>query len=272
MAEDLALEITQDYLAVLLQEQLYQYAIINVQAHKAVFKMIKERAAAGISRAAEVDQAVARLALAESNRISAQANLQEARINYARTVGKWPEHLIWPKFPRNQQLPNTLAKALEKGMDNHPTLKSSYADIKQAKAQYEVARAAYYPKVDLVLNSSKNRNLSGLYGPNDSKTAMIEMNYNAFRGGADASYVRQTAYQVQESYETKNKTLLQLKEAIRLSWNAYTSATLRIKPLQEHVDASRKTRTVYQEEFKIGKRTLLDLLDSKMNFINRKMN
>jgi adhesin transport system outer membrane protein len=266
VAEDLALEITKDYLSVLMQERLYGFAVANYQAHKSLFKMIKERADAGIARTAELDQAIARFALAESNKISAEADLQEVRINYAKVVGKWPEHLMWPRIPTSKDLPNNLAKALEKGMDNHPTVKSSYADVKQAKAQYEVARAAYYPKVDFVLSASKNKNLGGLSGPNDAQSASIKMNYNAFRGGADSAFIRETAYQVQEAYEIKNRTLLQLKEAIRLSWNAYISAAMRLKPLKTHVDASRRTRLAYQDEFKIGKRTLLDLLDSQNEF------
>ncbi|HBZ2980160.1 TPA: TolC family outer membrane protein [Legionella pneumophila] len=266
IAEDLALEITKNYFGVLLYERLYAYSIENLKAHKAVFKMIKERATAGITRAAEVDQANARLALAEANKISALADLQEVKINYAKTVGKWPENLQMPRVPARNSLPNNLAKIIEKGLDNHPTVKSSYADIKEAKAQYDVARAAYYPEVNLVLNSSKNKNLGGLAGPNDSDTVALRMNYNAFRGGADAAHIRETAYQVQEAYETKNRTLLQLKEAIRLSWNAYVASALRIQPLKQHVMASRKTRTAYQDEFKVGKRTLLDLLDSQNEY------
>ncbi|HGF1461285.1 TPA: TolC family outer membrane protein [Legionella pneumophila] len=266
IAEDLALEITKNYFAVLLQERLYAYSIENLKAHKAVFKMIKERATAGITRTAEVDQANARLALAEANKISALANLQEVKINYAKTVGKWPENLQVPHVPARKSLPNNLARIIEKGLDNHPTVKSSYADIKEAKAQYDVARAAYYPEVNLVLNSSKNKNLGGLIGPNDSDTVAVRMNYNAFRGGADAARIRETAYQVQEAYETKNRTLLELKETIRLAWNAYVASALRIQPLKQHVTASRKTRTAYQDEFKVGKRTLLDLLDSQNEY------
>ncbi|HHT9710144.1 TPA: TolC family outer membrane protein [Legionella pneumophila] len=171
-----------------------------------------------------------------------------------------------PHVPARKSLPNNLARIIEKGLDNHPTVKSSYADIKEAKAQYDVARAAYYPEVNLVLNSSKNKNLGGLIGPNDSDTVAVRMNYNAFRGGADAARIRETAYQVQEAYETKNRTLLELKETIRLAWNAYVASALRIQPLKQHVTASRKTRTAYQDEFKVGKRTLLDLLDSQNEY------
>ncbi|HAU1190821.1 TPA: TolC family outer membrane protein [Legionella pneumophila] len=266
IAEDLALEITKNYFAVLLHERLYAYSIENLKAHKAVFKMIKERATAGITRTAEVDQANARLALAEANKISALADLQEVKINYAKTVGKWPENLQMPRVPERNRLPNNLSRIIEKGLDNHPTVKSSYADIKEAKAQYDVARAAYYPEVNLVLNSSKNKNLGGLVGPNDSDTVAVRMNYNAFRGGADAARIRETAYQVQEAYETKNRTLLELKETIRLAWNAYVASALRIQPLKQHVTASRKTRAAYQDEFKVGKRTLLDLLDSQNEY------
>lgn len=265
-AEDLALEITKDYLAVLTNERLYAYSKANLKELEFLFKMIKERSDAGIAREAELNQAIARLALAQSNKISAEANLREVRINYAKAVGKWPENLTWPRVPSDRVLPATLAKAVEKGMDNHPTIKSTYADIKQAKAQYKVARAAYYPKVDFVLSAAKNRNLGGLVGPNDSDLAAIRMNYNAFRGGADLANIRQTAYQLQDSYELKNRAMLQLKEAIRLSWNTYLSAASRLEPLRMHVNASRKTRLAYQDEFKVGKRTLLDLLDSQNEF------
>ncbi|HHF7379480.1 TPA: TolC family protein, partial [Legionella feeleii] len=266
VAEDLALEIINRYLLVILHEKLYGYAITNYHAHRAVFGMIKERSEAGVSREAEVDQADARLALAESNKISAEANLQEARINYAKVVGKWPGKLVWPRVPTHQDLPRSLGEAIERGLDNHPTVRSTYADVKEAKSQYDVARAAYYPRVDFVLSASQNRNLDGLIGPNNDRMAMIRMNYNLFRGGSDDANVRQTAYEVQEAYELKNKALIDMKESVRLSWNAWTASGLRLNPLRRHVVASRETRSAYQEQFKVGKRTLLDLLDSQNEY------
>jgi adhesin transport system outer membrane protein len=266
VAEDLALDVVNRYLLVLLSEKLYRYAVTNYQVHRSVFSMIRERSDAGLTREAEMDQAVARLALAEANQISAEANLQEARINYAKVVGKWPSNLVWPRIPKNQELPRNLGQAIEKGLDNHPTVRSAYADIKEAKSQYEVALANFYPRVDLILGASQNRNLDGIPGQNNDRLAMIRMNYNVFRGGSDDAHVRETAYQVQEAYEVKNRALVDLKESIRLSWNAWITAGERIRPLREHVRASRETRGAYQEQFKVGKRTLLDLLDSQNEF------
>ena len=263
IAEDKALDVLNRYLTVLMHEKLYRLAVENYKRHLPIMSMINDLSQSGLSRTSDIDQANGRLAQAEANRISAEANLREARINYAKVVGKWPDRLSWPKIPGPSDLPATLAKAIEIGLDNHPTLKSAYADVKEAKAQYEVALAARYPKVDLVLSASKNRNLDGLVGPNNDKLAMVRMNYNIFRGGSDDAHIRETAYQVQESYEVKNGSIIDLKESVRLSWNAYESAQRRLLPLNRHVKSSQQTRLAYQEQFKLNKRTLLDLLDSQ---------
>lgn len=263
VAEDLALDVVNRYLTVLMHEKLYTLAVQNYNAHLPINSMIKDRSEAGLARESDLDQASGRIALAEANKISAAANLREAQINYAKAVGKWPEHLSWPKIPSGNDLPATLNKAIEIGLDSHPTVKSSYADVKEAKAQFAVARASLLPKVDFVLSGSKNRNLDGLTGPNNDKMAMLRMSYNLFRGGSDSGRIRETAYQVQEAYEVKNRALIDLKESIRLSWNAYLSAGIRLNPLKRHVTASKLTSRAYAEQFKLNKRTLLDLLDSQ---------
>ncbi|KTD56727.1 agglutination protein [Legionella santicrucis] len=263
IAEDMSLDVVNRYLTVLMHEKLYQISVQNLKAHSPIFSMIEERTKAGLSREAEVFQANGRLALAEANRISAQANLREAQINYAKVVGKWPHNLHYPKVPTAQDLPASLEKSIEIGLEYHPTVKATYADVKEAKARYSVTRSAYYPRIDLVLSASQNRNLDGLVGPNNDRLAMLRGTYNLFRGGSDTAGVREAAYQVQEAYEIKNKALIDLRESLRLSWNAWTSSKLRLNPLRSHVDASLQTRTAYLEQFKLNKRTLLDLLDSQ---------
>lgn len=266
VAEEIALEVVNRYLQVLLRERLLQYAKDNVHAHKSVYTMIRERAQSGLSRRAEVDQADARLAQAESDKIRAEADLNDARINYAKVVGNWPGKLTEPHYPKAADLPPSLPKAIERGLENDPLLKSTYADVKEAKSGYDVARSAYLPRVDFILSASNNRNLDGLIGPNNDRLAMFRMNYNVFRGGSDLANVRLTAYEVQQAYELKNKALIDLRERVRLAWNAWTAAGLQLKPLRRNVIASKRTWAAYTEQFKVDKRTLLDLLDSQGEF------
>jgi adhesin transport system outer membrane protein len=251
------------YLTVLMHEKLYHLAIENYNRHRRITSMINDLSKSGLSRASDVDQSNGRIAQADANRISAQSNLREAKINYAKIVGKWPHKLVWPKIPARHQLPATLTRALEIGVSSHPFVKSAYANVREAKAQYEVARATKYPKVDLILSASNNRNLDGLVGPNNDRLAMVRVNYNLFHGGSDQAHIRETAFQVQEAYEEKNGALIDLNESIRLAWNVLESARLRLSPLEKHVSSAKLTRGAYQEQFKINKRTLLDLLDSE---------
>ena len=50
---------------------------------------------------------------------------------------------------------------------------------------------------------------------------------------------------------------------MRLAWNSYQAVNMQIPYLQQHVQSIAKTRTAYANQFKIGQRTLLDLLNSE---------
>lgn len=52
----------------------------------------------------------------EQSRLEQQ--LQKAKASYATVVGLWPKHLNFPDVPTNEQLPGSLAQALELGFDN----------------------------------------------------------------------------------------------------------------------------------------------------------
>ena len=63
--------------------------------------------------------------------------------------------------------------------------------------------------------------------------------------------------------DIRNNALRQLNEELGLAWNAYNNATQQVPIAQQYVDRSTKVRTSYQQQFSLGERTLLDLLDSE---------
>jgi adhesin transport system outer membrane protein len=271
IAEDLSLAVTERYLDVLKNQQLFMLARENLHEHQRLFGMIETRAGAGVSRQAELEQAKSRLALANANYLSVENDLRDARVSFMRLTGEAAHHLLWPQVPSNRVLPRSLPVAIQKALDNHPTLLSAHADILEAKAQHKVAKSSDYPKIDLRLRAAQNRNLDGLIGQNNEKLALVSLSYNIFRGGTDLAKKRETAYQVQEAYEVKNNTVLQIEEKMRLSWYAWLTAGKRLRYLRTHVNAAYETRLAYAEQFKVGKRTLLDLLDSQNEYYQAKI-
>jgi adhesin transport system outer membrane protein len=270
VANDIALKVTEAYLSVQLQHKLVILGEENLTQHKRLLGLIKDRVKAGISREAEVYQALSRVTLAESNLISSQNNYREATIHFNKFVGSWPDKLVKVNVPDQTVLPPTIIEGIQNGLDHHPILKSAYADIHQAKAQYKIAHAAFLPKIDLVLSMGRNHNLDGLVGKNNNNLGAVRLTYNAFKGGGDLARTKKTAYQVQEAFETRNNAIIDVKETVRLSYNALDASIRRSKVLTNYVINTEKTKEAYFEQFKIGQRTLLDLLNTQNEEITAK--
>jgi len=92
---------------------------------------------------------------------------------------------------------------------------------------------------------------------------MLKIRYNLFNGGYDSARVNEAGYRVNESKEDMDTVRRQIIETSRLAWNSYQSITQQIPYLKQHVTAAKNTREAYADQFKIGQRTLLDLLDSE---------
>jgi adhesin transport system outer membrane protein len=101
---------------------------------------------------------------------------------------------------------------------------------------------------------------------------MLRVRYNLYRGGSDEARIGQTASAINEASEISHKTMREVEESIRLSWNAYTTAQERLNPLKQHSEAMDATREAYTKQFNIGQRTLLDLLDAENEYFTAHSN
>jgi adhesin transport system outer membrane protein len=270
-SENTALKVVDAYLEVLRRQELVKLTKDNQAVHQRTFDQIKLRSESGVGRKADMDQILARLALAQANVMAAESNAREAEITFQRVVGKMPQALTKPGAP-DQAMPKDLKSAIGIAMANHPILKSAMADVEAAQAQHRTARSLHSPRLDLELGYNDNNNISGLRGDNESAIAMLRVRYNLFRGGSDEARVGQTASAINEATEISHKTMREVEESISLSWNAYTTARERLAPLKQHSEAMDATREAYTKQFNIGQRTLLDLLDAENEYFTARSN
>ena len=68
--------------------------------------------------------------------------------------------------------------------------------------------------------------------------------------------------------DIRNNALRTLNENLALSWNAMTNARLQTPTAREYADTTTRVRAAYQDQFGLGQRTLLDLLDSENELYN----
>lgn len=270
LAEDLALQVTKVYVDLIKSNALVALAEKYVASHKIVYAMIKSRMESGYSSSADLSQINGRLAKAHSILIAAKNNALDSATKFSRIVGQKAENLVIP-VPDALILPKTQAQGLKRALNNHPTIHAALNDINSAKAQYKTAKSSYYPKISLELNANFNDNLDGedgsgyrdVGGENNEVQAMLRFSYNLYAGGKDKAYAKETAYKMNEARALNRNVQRQVKEGFILSWDAFEQLTLQKKYIKMHVIASKDTQSDYAEQFKIGQRSLLDLLDTQ---------
>ncbi|MEW6999650.1 TolC family outer membrane protein [Colwelliaceae bacterium BS250] len=271
IAEDLALKVSKVYIDLIKAEQLVALAEKNLAAHQEIYEQIKQRTDSGFGSSADLSQINGRIAKAHSNLIASKNNYLDSQVIFYRVIEQRPNNLVIP-YPDASLLPKTEAEGLQLTLKNHPVIKSSSKDIEAARAQYRTAKSNYYPKVTFEVNANFNDNLDGqdgsfgipdVGGDNDEVVAMLRVSYNLFSGGKNDAYTKETAYKISEARDLNSSVHRQVTEGFILSWNAFEQLNLQKKYIKMHVISSKDTQSDYKEQFKVGQRSLLDLLDTE---------
>jgi len=266
-SETLALRTIEVYLDVLKRRELLSLAKNNLQAHLRINDQIGLRSSRGVGSNADLDQSKARRALAEDNFYTAQVDLADAESNFFSAVGRMPDELETPSSIRGE-VPTNLNDARQSMLDNNPYLKSAQADVASAESQYEVAKSPFYPRFDAELATGANNNLQGEPGYDNEWRAAVIMNYNLYNGSRDKARLQGDAYKINQSMDIRNNALRMLNENMALAWHAMENAHIQAPIAREYAETSTKVRAAYQDQFGLGQRTLLDLLDSENELYN----
>ena len=268
VAQDVALRAIEVYLEVVKRRDLVTLARNNLQAHLRVNDQIGLRSERGVGSTADLDQSRARRALAENNLDTAEVDLADAEANFYSVVGRQPDELEAPSSIKIQ-MPNTLDEARQGMRENNPYLKSAQADVNAAEKQYEVAKSPFYPRLDAVLATGANNNTGGERGhSNNDWQAGVELSYNLFRGGSDKARLESDSYKINQAMDIRNNALRELTENLSLAWNAMNNARKQTPSAREYAETTMRVRAAYQDQFGLGQRTLLDVLDSENELYN----
>ncbi len=269
-AEDVALDAVKAYLSVLREHELYLLAQDTKENHQSIYDQMQLREQSGVGSQADLDQITGRLALASTNVLTTQSNLVDASTSFHAVVGVYPDvgNMQYPQL--TLALPKTLDDALARAQANNPAIKSALADIDAGKAQYEASKSPFYPRISLEARQGFDDNIGGVEGDESDSLIALRMRYNLYRGGADSARKRQTAVLMNEAMEIRNDKQRKVMQALRFSWNAVEAVEQQIPYLEMHVKAAGSTKEAYGQQFNIGRRTLLDLLNTENEEVDAK--
>lgn len=269
ISESLTLEVVTAYLDVIRYRELLKLSEDNYIEHRLIYNDIEQRVQAGVGRSVDLEQAKARLALAESNLLTEATNLHDVSRRYIRLLGENPAEELKPVTLDDSMIPRAHVSALSEAYDNSPILLAASYNYLASTAEHAEKKSGYLPKLDFrARRDTYDDDTNGLAGQFDETVVELVFSYNLFRGGSDRAtrkVFQQRANARQEQRETACRNVTQ---SVSIAYNNIQSLTEQVELLERNLEAIGKVRTAYRNQFDIGQRTLLDLLDTENEFFD----
>ncbi|MBF0185909.1 MAG: TolC family outer membrane protein [Magnetococcales bacterium] len=264
-SDNIALQAVQSYAELVLKHIQLEMIKENVLLHQRILSQVKSKHEGGAGALADVHQAKSRTFLASANHASNQSAYKNAQAKFTEIIGVSPlteKEMERPQVPESL-LPKSVEEALDAAVKGNPELEAARLAVIAAESAVASAKSGMMPKVDVELSATNNANVSGVEGHSQSMAAMLRLNYNIFSGGADQARIAEQRNLMEQLRQNLDKTQRALEENTRESWNKLTMAQTRIGFMRQHYEVSKQVTASYHDQFKMGKRTLLDVLNSE---------
>jgi adhesin transport system outer membrane protein len=262
-SEQAALEAARAHHDVLRFRRLVELAEDNYVQHRYAFEQIQRRFRAGVGRGVDLEQAAARVALAEANLTTETANLHDVTQRYLRVVGELPLPRLARPSTLAAALPPSPGEAMTIALRDNAAISASIENLRAARAAAQTREGAYQPRIEARLRGGGGRNLDGITDQRRDATAEIVLNWNLFAGGADRARVRQAADLVNQATDLRDRACRDARQLAGIAFNDTRRLVEQLQALERNAIAIEKARDAYRQQFDINQRSLLDLLNAE---------
>ncbi|OKL45842.1 TolC family outer membrane protein [Pseudovibrio exalbescens] len=265
-SEAVALDAIEAYVDVIRHQQILRKSRENTAKHQRIYNEVRQRFEGGETGAADLAQAQERVAATKIITASVRKSLLETIAKYRRVVGMEPENLV---PVQEASLPGaSLSATISMAQQNNPQILAAQADTDAADFEVEQRNAPFLPRLSLEGQASFGDDVNGYDGQNEEYRVMLRMRWNLYNGGSDTARKAQALEQVAEARARVDRTRREAAEAVEVAWASVDTTRERISALRQTVAANRKVVEGYRDEYNIGQRTLLDLLNAQNALFN----
>ena len=260
-SEFIALSIAQQYFEVMLQARIRDIAAQNVTFHQKTLRNVTDLQGKTATEA-DLLQAQERLAAAKARLEEAQEALDAAKASFQTLVGlPFDKGSVPPRA--GHALPATLDEAVGAARSNNPRLRIASADIDAASADVDEAKAGLGPKLTFLGNASAGNDISGTEGITTDVSGKLSFKLNIFDGGIKQAAVQENIHRETQAMLAQQQALREVEEQVRVSWDRIRSQGSLQGQYQQQLNASNSLVSAYSDQFTVGSRSLLDVLDAQ---------
>ena len=261
--EQFGMEAAKAYYDVVRYRKLVALAEDNYIQHKYSFDQVQSRVNAGVGRGVDLEQVIARVALAESNLVTERANLHDVTERYVRLVGAVPPAENVSAVSMVKPLPATETEAMRIAALQSPAVAGAIENLRGARSAVAARKSPFQPRVEARVRGAAGHNLDGVLFERHDATAEIAVTWNIFNGGSDSARERQYASLLTQAENLRDKACVDARQTVAVAFNDVRKLNEQLGYLDRNVVSIQKARDAYRQQFDIGQRSLLDLLNSE---------
>ncbi len=274
VANEQALQSARTYIDVIRNRELMVIEQDSLTQHKEIQKNIRIRNKSGVGVISDLHEIESKVNLAHSNHLGQKKNYKSSQIVLNKVLGRYldPQTLVTPTI--DSKTPMTLDEATKFALKNHPGLILQNYNVHKVRSIYKRdQKNLYYPSIDLVVSTSLHDGLdndSGYESEYNQASGQVQFNWNLFRGFKDQATKQKNISLLQSENEKRNSIKRDVIEEVQLAFTAKDILEKEYSYLLKFESESEKKLDTFHKEFKLGKRSLLELLSAQDDFNNAK--
>jgi outer membrane protein, adhesin transport system len=261
-SEFIALQVSRQYLDVLLQQRVVAASQDNVAFHQALVNDLGSGVAQGSISIADQQQAEERLQAAKVRLTEAEEGLEGAKIILRRLTGLDISTV---------QMPDTYAAAMPGSVDeavglsrtNNPRVKEAAADVDAAHALADSAKGDMFPRIGVEVSGRIGDDIDGFAGRTDDVQAKAFLRWNIFDGGINRAKYQEMVRRSSESRYKLYQITREAEEDVRTAYNSLRTQGRLVTDLDRQSRVTDDLLISYRSQFNVGRRSLLDVLDAQ---------
>lgn len=258
--------------------RLVELARANLQAHRRYVSQVKEIARVDLGRAADLSTAQARVALAESVMANRLGRLELLRSQWQQTTRlHWTvvKDVVGMTSLESIPLPglaNNLDQVVSMALANSAQLAKVSAEVDAARRGVDAAKAQFKPSVYTEVRAWRGDNLDGIDAKQDGYYYGLNFDWKLPWNGMRESSVNSAMETVNSAMNAKEKIELDLTGRIETEWYNRVAARAALKSYVAYETSAKKVLESVQSQFQIGRRSLLDMLNSESELFTARSN
>ncbi|MBY6216721.1 TolC family protein [Qipengyuania aquimaris] len=266
-SEFIALQISRQYLDVLLQQRVAAAAQDNAMFHQSLVTDLSRGVDEGSISIADQQQAEERLQSALVRSEEANLDLQNAYISLRRLTGMDISTGTLPP-DLSAAMPSDLPTAIGQARLNNPLVREAQADVDAANALVDSAEGDLWPTIGIEARGRVGEDIDGFRGETNDVQARVVLRWDVFDGGINRAKLQETVRQASLARYALHDRQREAEEDVRLAWQQLDTQRRITEQLGRQSQVSDDLLLSYRSQFNIGRRSLLDVLDAQNTRFN----